>query len=426
MSLNLFVVGLNHKTASVQLRESVSFGGSLSAPLRQLCDRPGMHGGVILSTCNRTEIYMHAETFSDASAGVRSFLVDAKGVDASALEEHLYSYSGINAVRHLFEVVSSLDSMVLGEAQIAGQVRTAFKAALSANTTTFMLDRVFRQALEVGKRVRNQTTIGNSRISLSTVAVEVARQKFGSLQDKSVLVVGSGKMSELAARYLAEQGAKSVMVSSRTHSHACSMAKSVGATAHSFSDLGTLALQADIIISSTAAPHFVLVPEVFAGLQRPVLLLDLAMPRDIDPACADILGVSLFDLDDLGAIAQENLHAREGAAEEARGIVENEVAEIEHWVAEHAVIPTIKNIYLGAERVREAEVNRLVKELDIQLSEHDRATLDAATHAIVKKILHAPTAALRASVDTSTSYECVESARRLFEFEGAREARMGA
>ena len=427
MSMNLFVIGLNHKTASVELRERVAFGqANLGETLGNLCAADSIYGAVILSTCNRTEVYAHAATLDAARNGVCSMLEAEKGIVPAEILPHLYTLAGSEAARHLFNVVSSLDSMVLGEAQIAGQVKDAFKIAQNASTTTMLLDRVFRQAREVGKRVRNQTSIGDSHVSLSTVAVDVAIDKFGDLTPCTTLIVGSGKMSELAARYLQEQGAKSLLVASRTHAHARSVAKRVGGEAHYFEELGELVLEADIIISSTAAPHYIIAPEALAGRTKPLLILDLAMPRDVDPACADIDGVSVCDLDDLGTIVAMNQRNREEQAQGAHAIVEEELGLLEDWVAQHAVTPTIKQLRAQAEDVRRDEVKHLLRVMQADLSDDDVAAIEAATNALVKKMLHAPTVALKDSVRDHTDYEMVDATRTLFgladESEGAPEA----
>lgn len=418
--MNFFCVGLNHKTAGVDLRERISFTSSqLKDSLQKLTSKSGIHGAVVLSTCNRTEFYLHALSADSAYEGVCAFIEEEKDIIAADIAPHLYTFEEAEAVRHLFSVVSSLDSMVLGEAQIAGQVREAFKVSHSAGCATMLLHKVFRTAREVGKRVRNQTGIGDAHVSLSTVAVDVAKDKFGDLHDRTILIVGSGKMSELAAMYLQEQGASSLLVASRTHAHACTVAKAVGGDAHYFEELNDLVPQADIIISSTSAPHYVIVPETLEAVAKPVLLLDLAMPRDVDPACANIEGVSLCDLDDLGTIAAMNQRSREMGAQDAQAIVDEEVKRLELWAAQHAVTPTIKQLRAYAEEIRSGEVEHLLRKLETPLSERDQIALEAATNAMVKKLLHTPTAVLRDSAVTHTDYETVEAVRKIFGFEEA-------
>ena len=417
--MNFFVVGLNHKTASVELRERVAFTpAKMSDTLQSLCNAANVYGAAILSTCNRCEVYVHATSADAAFNSVSNLLVEQKGVLEVDFMPHLYTFEGEEAAQHLFEVVSSLDSMVLGEAQIAGQVKEAFKMAQHAGTTTMLLDRIFRQAREVGKRVRNQTEIGDAHVSLSTVAVDVAIDKFGDLRDRTILVVGSGKMSELAARYLQEQGAKSLMVASRTHAHACTVAQRVGGEAHFFDELYDLIGQADIIITSTAAPHHIIIPESLEQVNKPLLILDLAMPRDVDPACANKEGVSLCDLDDLGTIVAMNQRNREESAREAHAIVDEEIEVLRRWATEHAVTPTIKQLREQAECLREAETAHLLKAIKAPLSYADKEAVEAAMNALVKKMLHAPTMALKDSALSYTDYEMVEATRALFGLEG--------
>lgn len=413
--MQVFMVGLSHKTADVEVRERVAFGHpQLPAALRALCAKNSIRGAVILSTCNRMEIYVNTDDAETARIQIAEFIAESKNISRAIFEPHLYSFEALDAVHHLFSVVSSLDSMVLGEQQIIGQTRIAFKSALEAGCVTMVLSRLFRQALETGKRVRSQTAISSSHVSVSTVAIDVAKQMFPDLACTTVLVVGSGEMSELAARYLLEQGVQSLLVSSRTYAHACSLAKELGGSARYFEELEQLIGEADIIVSSTAAPHCIITPDLLRTVRKKVLILDIALPRDVDPACRAHENVVLYDLDDLGAIVEDNQQHRRDAARDAQKIVDEETGLFGQWVEEHAVTPTIKEMRLRAEAVREQEVERLVECMDAGLSKHDRAALEAATNAIVNKLLHEPTVRMRASAADDTDFECVEAARFLF------------
>lgn len=413
--MQVFMVGLSHKTADVELREKVAFGKhQLPDALRALCGKSSIRGAIILSTCNRMEIYVNTDDADTARTEIAEFISEFKQVGRLQFEPHLYSHEALDAVHHLFTVVSSLDSMVLGEQQIIGQTRTAFKTAMEAGCVTMVLGRLFRQALEVAKRVRNQTDISANHVSVSTVAIDVAKQTFPDFTHKTILIVGSGEMSELAARYLLEQGANSLVVSSRTYAHACSLAKELGGAARYFEELEQLILEADIIISSTAAPHYIITPELIQDVRKRVLILDIALPRDVDPACGACHNVVLYDLDDLGRLAEENQRHRQEAAQEVKRIVDEETAIFGQWVDEHGVTPTIKAMHLRADEVRQHEVDHMIKCLDADISEEDYAVIEAATNAIVNKLLHVPTARMRASVAENTDFECVEAARFLF------------
>jgi glutamyl-tRNA reductase len=413
--MQIYMTGLNHDTADVELRGRVSFREKeIPQQLRMLCGKEAVESAVILSTCNRMEIYVTTNDVDSCRIDVAEFIAESRGVGQTQLAAHLYEHVGSDAVNHLFRVVSSLDSMVLGEQQIIGQTRTAFKLSLEAGYASMMLSRLFRQALETGKRVRSETSISANHVSVSTVAIDVARETFDTLDDKKVLVVGSGEMSELAARYLQEQGVEAFFVSSRTYTHACKLADQLGGQAFGFDKLGELIRDADIVVTATAAPHAVITPEITAPVAKQQLILDIALPRDTDPACADNPNIKLVDLDGLEAIIAKNRDARKHAAEQASAIVDEETELFERWVDEHAVTPTIKEMRSHAEAVREHEVEHLMRVMDTTLSEKDRQAIEKATSAIVNKLLHEPTVRMKGSVDRGNDFECVEAARFLF------------
>lgn len=415
--MNICVVGLNHTTAGVELRGRISFRKSeMKRQLNQLCSYANIDGAVIVSTCNRTEIYVSTPNPEDALAEVKTFLLVEKNVTPEELERSLYAKVGREAIEHLFIVVASLDSMVLGEQQIIGQMRTAFKEASHAGCVNMVLTRLFRQAMECGKRVRSQTMISESHVSVSTVAIDIAKRAFDDFADKTVLVVGAGEASELAARYLKEQGVEAFIVSSRTREHAIVLAEELGGVARRFEDLKQLVNEADIIVSGTAATRYVITPDMFDGTQRDkVLILDIAIPRDVDPACSEVEGVIVRDLDDIGREIGQNKDSRSLAAEQARAIVAEETEAFLDWSAGYAVTPLIKAIRLDAERIRQQEVKHLLRTLDVELSEKDLESLECATSAIVKKILHEPTVRIRESASAHSEYETIDAARYLFD-----------
>lgn len=413
--MQICMLGLSYKTAEVDVREKVAFNRPvLGDALHALCRYDSVRGAVILSTCNRMEIYVDSSDASAAYADIVAFIEAFKHVDRAEFEGHLYRRQGFEAVHHLFGVISSLDSMVLGEQQILGQVRTAFRSAMEAGSCTMALAHMFRQALSCGKRVRNETSVSENHVSLSTVAVDVARAEFETLKGKTVLVLGSGEMSELAAQYLKEQGVETFFVSSRTYAHACTLARELGGVARQFTDLPELIGEADIVISATAAPHCIITPELLAHTAKHLLILDIALPRDVDDACRSVPNVTVCNLDDIGEIIERNQEERKAAAARANDIVDEETRSFLYWVGEHAVTPTIKRMRADAEDMRQREFDRLMKALSVDLSEEDRWAVQKATEAIVKKLLHEPTVRLKESTRNNADFECVEAVRYLW------------
>ncbi len=418
--MSISVVGLNYQTANAELRGRVSFRRSdLKEKLHELQGRYNVDGCVIVSTCNRTELYVSTPSPVDADCEMRQFLLEEKDVSVDELDESLYSAYDAAAIRHLFTVVSSLDSMVLGEQQIIGQTRSAFRDASHAGTVNMALTRLFRQAMECGKRVRTQTAISESHVSVSTVAIDIAKRMFDTFEDKKVLVVGAGEASELAARYLKEQGVQAFIVSSRTREHAIALAEELGGTARRFEDLSELISDADIVVSGTAAQRYIIKPEMLANVKKELLILDIAIPRDVDPACAQIPGVTVCDLDAIGAEIARNKDQRTVAAEQAREIVEDETQKYLAWAKGYEATPLIKEMRLKAEQVRQNEVAHLLKTLDADLSEKDLKSLELATSAIVNKLLHQPTVCMRESATDRAGYETIDAARQLFGLTGS-------
>ena len=420
--MRICMVGVNHTVADAELRGRFSFRKTeLRSRLTELLAYPAISGAVIVSTCNRTEVYASSPDPATAVQSIKEFILDTRDVTREEATRCLTSRTDAEAVEHLFSVVCSLDSMVLGEQQIIGQTRTAFIEAGHSGSTTAILTRLFRQAIECGKRVRNQTGISQSHVSMSTVAIDIARRAFDDFSDKTVLVVGAGEAGELAARYLKEQGVTAFIVSSRTREHALALAEELGGTARKLDELPQLVAQADIIVSGTSAPHYVITPEVLApraanpDAGEKLLILDIAIPRDVDPACRNVAGVTVRDLDDIGAEIARNQDARSEAAEHARAIVAEETSRFMEWSASYAATPLIKEVRLQAEAIRQGEVAHLLRTLDADLSEKDLERLEAATSAIVKKILHKPTVRLRDSATQREGFETIDAARYLFD-----------
>ena len=410
------VVGISYKTASVEVRERFVFGADeLPGALSQL--GRGFESAAILSTCNRTEAYVTTpEALRDAWPVLRT-LAELKG----ACEPHIdafYVYNGSEAARHLFRVAAGVESMVLGEAEILGQVRTAFAAATAAGTSDALLSRLFHSAIRVGRRARSQTNIGRHSVSVSSTAVSLARRTLGELASRTVLVVSAGEAGKLTARNLAERGASRILVTSRTFERAVQLAADLGGSAVPFQGLKEALTQSDIVITSTGAPSFLIGPEVMAEVVaqrdgRPLLLIDIAVPRDVDPAVREFPHVHLYDIDDLRAVSEENLEARQREVEKVEVLVKEEMTRFSKWWRSRGVIPTVAALRERAERIRREEVARTLRRLP-DLSEEERRRVEAMASAIVKKLLHAPIARLKSSGDGERHASAV---RELFDLE---------
>ncbi len=416
--MSIAFVGLNHKTASVTMRERVGFSDTcLPDALATLLACADIEEAVILSTCNRTEIYASIRDHASGFDLLTDFISSYKNVSAHELIPHLYAGDGLDAATHLFNVVCSLDSLVLGEQQILGQVRKAFATASENGATGKVLNRLFHQALGVGKGVRSETDISKSHVSVSTVAVDLAKRVFEDLDRRTVLVLGAGEMGTLAARYLTEQNVGSVIVTNRTYDRALAVASELGGRASRFDDLVECLGLADIVISSTSASHYLITPQILKRAPRrkgrSLLLIDIAMPRDIDPACERLDDVFLYGMDDLEAIVRENQVGRELAARQAASMVGDEVREFADWLEICDAAPTIQALRERAESIRDAEVARLMKHAK-DLDEKDRQSVEAMANALVNKLLHAPIKTLRERAGTADGVRYARAVRDLF------------
>ncbi|HVP43444.1 MAG TPA: glutamyl-tRNA reductase, partial [Terriglobales bacterium] len=331
--MKLRLIGVNHRTAPVEVRERFAIPESrLPDALQSLCKYPGISEGLILSTCNRVEFLAHPENGSEAD--LRGFIRQYFSVDPTDFEKYLYEYHDDDAVRHIFRVASSLDSMIVGEPQILGQMKDAYTAARSVGAVNSRLDALVTRAFAVAKRVRSETQIGTSAVSVASVAVELAKKIFGELSGKVVYLVGAGKMSELAARHLLAHGAEQIMVANRTYQKAQDMAEAFGGQAVLFEQLYDTVDKADIIISSTGAPHFIFRREhgeafLHRRKNRPMFFIDIAVPRDIDPEMNKLDGIFVYDIDDLQQVASRHIDDRRREADRAEAIVTDEVHRFE-------------------------------------------------------------------------------------------------
>lgn len=418
--MHIIVAGLSHKTAPVEIREKVTFPEQiLSDALHMLTGYPSINEAVILSTCNRMEIYVVATDPGKGKDDLCQFICDYHSLERDKLEKYLYFREGTNAILHLFRVSSSLDSMVIGEAQILGQVKTAYNAAFEAEATSTIMNRLFRHGFLAGKRVRTETEIGESAVSISYAAVELAKKVFESLSGRTVMLIGAGEMIELTATHLLSNGVSNVIVTNRTYERAESLAQKYNGVAVRFNDFVDQMIHADIVISSTGAPHYVVTKDHVSYVMqkrknRPIFFIDIAVPRDIDPAAAKIYNVFAYDIDDLDSVVQTNLEERKKAATIAEEIVENEVLSFSSWLATLEVAPTIASLRRMAEEIRQKELEKHLRKLP-NLSDAELNTVNALTSAIVNKLLHQPIVKAKEYSTRKDGYLYVESLKVLFD-----------
>ena len=389
-SPNLVLVGVNHKTAPIDLREKVAIGrDELAEATRALASMPGVLECMIVSTCNRVELLAAVD---GEQVDPAEFLFEQFAVNPALLRPYLYVHRGRDAVRHLFRVASSLDSMVVGEPQILGQVKEAFGVARTAGAVSGQLEHLLQSAFAAAKRVRTETQIGSNSVSIASVAVDLARKIFGSLHGRTVFLVGAGKMSELAARHLVEQGAGAILVSNRTQERAERMAEQFDGRVIPFERLHEIAVEADIVITSTGAPHFIFRPEhgrafLHKRRNRPMFFIDIAVPRDVDPAMNDLDGIFVYDVDDLQQVAAAHMEERSRQAVDAETLVEAEVERFHQRQRAVNVAPAIVAMQKQAEEIRIGELQRIHARLGT-LTQEQLAAVEALTRGMVNKFLH--------------------------------------
>ena len=415
----LFVAGINHRTAPVALREQLALEDD---KLRELL-RDGLSAGVVdelvvVSTCNRVEVYGVAPVPGEARAAIFRKLCRHRGVDVAAVEAALYTHLDGDAVHHVFRVAASLDSMMLGEPQILGQVKDAFALAQSCETVGPALHTLFTQAFAVAKKVRTDTEIGQHAVSVSFAAVELARKIFAGLAGKAVLLVGAGEMGELAARHLVEQGAFPIYVANRTWSRAQDLARALSGTAVPFDELPTALASVDIVITSTGATMPVItrdtVHRIMHGRRaRPLFFVDIAVPRDVEAGVDTLDDVYCYDIDDLKQVVEANIRERAREAQRAESLVEREVAKFRARLSDVEVIPTIVSLRERLEGIRAGEVRKVLARLP-EATPETRAALEALSTAIVNKILHAPITKLRESSRAGAGRSWTELVHELF------------
>jgi glutamyl-tRNA reductase len=395
--MTLALIGVNHKTAPIEVREKIAISREeLAEVTRALAALPGVSECMIVSTCNRVEMLAAVESPTVDLAG---FLQRQFGLDGAALKDHLYEHHDQQAVRHLFRVASSLDSMVVGEPQILGQVKEAFGVARTAGTVGTQLEYLLQSAFAAAKKVRTETEIGSNSVSIASVAVDLARKIFGSLHGRTVFLVGAGKMSELAARHLVQQGAGAILVTNRTLARARTMAEEFNGRVIPFEQLYDAASDADIVITSTGAPHAIFRREhgqafLHRRKNKPMFFIDIAVPRDVDPAMNKLEGIFVYDIDDLQTVAASHMAERAREAGNAEDLIAAEVERYHQRQRTVNVSPAIVALQKQAEELRQAELRRIQARLGT-LTEEQAAAVEALTRGLVNKFLHPPMQALK-------------------------------
>ncbi|MGA2774114.1 MAG: glutamyl-tRNA reductase [Bryobacteraceae bacterium] len=417
--MKLLVTGVSHKTAPVEVRECLAFREeALPAALADLKRRDGVAEALILSTCNRVEVTVTTEDSADPRAIVDSFLADHKAVSPHTIGPHLYRLEGRDAIHHLFRVAASLDSMVVGEAQILGQLKAAYAAAKDSGAVCGWLEGLLTRAFSVAKRVRSETGIGQMAVSVSYAAVELARKIFGSLANRTVMIAGAGKMSELAARHLRSSGASHVFVTNRTHERAIEMAALFQGTPVEYTRFVAMLPEVDILIASSGAPHYILHKDemqrvIAARRNRPVFLIDIAVPRNIEPSVNEIDNVFLYDIDDLQEVVNANLRERLKAAERAESLVAEEVERTMARLKVAEVTPTIVGLQERLEQIRAGEIEKARRKYGPFTPEQEQA-IEALTRGIVNKIAHGPISEIRNHAGHPEGAHVVAAIRKAF------------
>ena len=423
--MHIVVVGLSHKTAPVEIREKLAVPESrLGEALTRLCSYPGIKEGMVLSTCNRVEVYAVVEDLEPGYSRIQEFLADAHlSVSSEQLTPHLYWQTGDRAISHLFRVAASLDSMVVGESQILGQVKDAFEMALTHKTTGLILNKVVKKAISVAKRVRTDTKIAETAVSVSYAAVELAKKIFSDLRDKTVLLVGAGEMAKLAARHFIASGVRHVRVTTRTPQNAVELAGRFNGTAVPFEQFRDEMATADIVLVSTGAAHYLVSSDdvqraVKQRMNRPIFLIDISVPRNIDPAVRHVDNAFLFDIDDLKFRVEQNRGERLQEAEQAEHMVVEEVRVVRQWIQSLEVTPTIVALKTRAEDIKRAEVEKALARL-AHLPAQEKALVEGMASSIVNKLIHNTMVTLKSEVTSADGAAFVEAARRFFNLSDA-------
>jgi glutamyl-tRNA reductase len=418
--MNYRLIGLNHKTAPVEVRELLAIPDSrLADAVRRLSQFPAVEEAFILGTCNRVELLVSFLPTSPAP-DLHGFIADWFQVDPDTLRSHFYELSGQDVIRHLFRVAASLDSMVVGEPQILGQVKEAYATARSVGAVHSQMDALLTRAFSVAKRIRTDTAVGSSAVSVASAAVDLAKKIFGTLESKRVYLVGAGKMSELAARHLLAHGAEAIFVANRTHERALQLAKAFSGQAILFEQLYDTAASADIIITSTGAPHAIFRKEhgemfLQRRKNKPMFFIDIAVPRDVAPEMNEVDGIFVYDIDDLQSVVHSHVAGRQREAQRAEEIINLEVQRFSERLQTLDVVPTIVSLQDQVETIRQAEIDKVRGRLG-QLTPEQELAVEAMTRGIVNKILHAPITTLKSAAKSkeAETTTVIDAVRRMF------------
>jgi len=413
------ITGVNHKSAPVEVRERLAFDESaLSQALITLKGRPGFCEGMILSTCNRVEVALTCEENSSAEVAVDEFLADTRKVERAWVTPYLYRFEDSAAIRHLFRVAASLDSMVIGEPQILGQLKSAYSIAKEHGAVSGFMDALLTRAFNVAKRVRSETDIGENAVSISYAAVELAREIFGSLAGKKIMIVGAGKMSELAARHLRRSGAGEILVTNRTYERALEMAELFEGKLVEYTKFLSVLPEVDIVIASSGAPHYIIARDdmkkvLDARRNKPMFLIDIAVPRNIEPSVNELDNVFLYDIDDLEKVIETNLKGRQNSAEEAEAIIHEEVERMVARLKAREVAPTIVKLQEELERLRASEIARWRGKLGT-LTPEQEAALEGFTKSMMNKVAHGPISEIRRQASQPDGHYVITAVRKVF------------
>ena len=418
--MSLVVIGLNHRTAPLDLLERMSIDDSrLTKALADLIERPHVTEAVILSTCNRTEVYAYVEKFHGAYQDVREFLSAITYQPPELFADHLYTHYDQEVARHLFRVASGLDSAVVGENEVLGQVRRAWETSQHEHTAGPVLAPLFRHAVETGKRARTETTISRNIASVSQAAISMARQRLGSLEGISVLVLGAGEMGEGLVRSLHDAGVSSIAIANRTWENAVELAGRVGGTPVRLTELHTTLVGVDLLVTSTGASSLMVEATDLSALMtrregRPLLIVDIAVPRDVDPSAGSIDGITLLDMNDLRAFADSGIRERQREVSAVEVIIEQEVERYSAYATAREVAPLIAALHGRADEIRDSELERFASRLS-DLSPKEREAVEALVQGVIGKMLYRPTVRLKDAAGSARGERLADALRDLFD-----------
>lgn len=422
LNVTILLIGLNHKTAPVEIREKLAFKTEVH-PLEKLKKEvPFFQGCLFLSTCNRVEFYfiLECNKKEELLENFSSFIEKESSYRWKDVKSYFYFLENEEAIKHLFEVACGLDSLVVGEPQILGQVKSAYKEALNYRTSNIILNKLLHKCFSVAKKVRTETGIGGGAVSVSYAAYKLAKKILGSLKDKTILLVGAGEMAELACMHFVAEGVKKVLIANRTISKAVELAEKFKGEPYSLEELPNTLIKADIVISSTGAPNYVITKDIISSIlkprkYKPLFIIDIAVPRDVDPEVNNLENVYLYDIDDLRSVVEKNLKEREKSANRAKIIIETEVLKFQKWLKELDFYPTLKALNEKAEFLRLKELEKTFKKLK-NLSEEEKSAIEILTKSLVQKLLYYPINFIKKSYHEEGKY-AISLVRTIFELD---------